>query len=177
MFEAHHHAVVDFLRAQALLDAEQLRALEEEHRASGKPAALVALDQGWVEKPALLAAGVPILTALQITREAAGNLRVAEAIRQVHDRVREGESVARPLEATNVFPSMVPGMIDVGEETGRLPDMLERIADTYDDEVDNAVAALTALLEPLMIVVMALVVGTIVIALFLPLARIVQSLS
>jgi len=125
----------------------------------------------------LLAAGVPILTALQITREAAGNLRVAEAIRQVHDRVREGESVARPLEATNVFPSMVPGMIDVGEETGRLPDMLERIADTYDDEVDNAVAALTALLEPLMIVVMALVVGTIVIALFLPLARIVQSLS
>lgn len=125
----------------------------------------------------LLGAGVQILAALQITRDTAGNVVVAAAIERVHDRVKEGEGIAAPLEATQVFPGMVPGMIEVGEETGKLPDMLERIADTYDEEVDNAVAALTSILEPLMIVIMALVVGTIVIALFLPLVRIVQSLS
>jgi len=125
----------------------------------------------------LLASGVQILEALRITRDTSGNVRIAAAITVVHDRVKEGDSVAGPLRATGIFPDMVPSMIEVGEETGALPEMLTRIADGYDDEVDNAVNALTALVEPLMIVVMAVMVGTIVIALFLPIVRIIQTLG
>jgi len=125
----------------------------------------------------LLPSGVPILDALRITRDTSGNLRIAEAITLVHDRVKEGDSVAVPLRATRIFPDMVPSMIEVGEETGALPEMLIRIADNYDEEVDNSVNALTSLIEPLMIVVMAVMVGTIVIALFLPIVRIIQSLG
>jgi type IV pilus assembly protein PilC len=125
----------------------------------------------------LLASGVPILQALTITRDTSGNVHVADAINVVHDRVKEGESVAKPLESTGIFPGMVTSMIEVGEETGALPDMLTRIADTYDDEVDNAVAGITSVIEPIMIVFMAVMVGTIVIALFLPLVSIIQQLS
>lgn len=125
----------------------------------------------------LLASGVPILEALRITRDTSGNVRIGEAITAVHDRVKEGEAVAGPLRATKVFPDMVPSMIEVGEETGALPEMLVRVADGYEEEVDNAVNALTSLIEPLMIVVMAVMVGTIVIALFLPIVRIIQSLG
>ena len=125
----------------------------------------------------LLASGVQILEALKITRDTAGNVHLAGSLDVVHDRVKEGAGIAGPLEETGQFPGLVPGMIEVGEETGKLPDMLERIADTYDEEVDNAVAALTSLLEPVMIVIMAVVVGTVVVALFLPLVRIIQSLS
>lgn len=125
----------------------------------------------------LLASGVPILQALVITRDTSGNVHVANAINVVHDRVKEGDGVARPLESTRIFPGMVTSMIEVGEETGALPDMLTRIADTYDEEVDNAVAGLTSVIEPVMIVLMALMVGTIVIALFLPLVSIIQHLS
>src|SRR5581483_7173064 len=117
----------------------------------------------------LLSSGVPILQALTITRDTSGNVHVANAINVVHDRVKEGDNVAKPLESTAIFPGMVTSMIEVGEETGALPDMLSRIADTYDEEVDVAVAGLTSIIEPIMIVFMALVVGTIVIALFLPL--------
>jgi type IV pilus assembly protein PilC len=95
----------------------------------------------------------------------------------VHDRVKEGESIVQPLETSGAFPPMVVSMIDVGEETGQLPDMLLKIADVYDDEVDNAVVALTSILEPLMIVFLAVVVGTIVIALFLPLISIITTLQ
>jgi type IV pilus assembly protein PilC len=125
----------------------------------------------------MLASGVPILDALQLTRETCGNRVVAEAVGTVQRRVREGEGVARPLAATGVFPPVVAGMVEVGEETGTLPAMLARIADLYDEEVDNTVTGLTSLLEPAMIVIMALVVGTIVIALFLPIIRIVQLLG
>jgi len=125
----------------------------------------------------LLAAGVPILQALQITRETSGNTRVAEAINFVHDRIEAGDTFAAPLAATRVFPELVPSMIEVGEETGALPEMLGRIADTYEDEVDAAVAGLTALIEPLTIAIMAVVVGTIVIAMFLPIVRIIQTLT
>lgn len=125
----------------------------------------------------LVTSGVPILQALTITRETAGNTIIAEAINKVHDSVKEGESIVQPLEASRVFPPMVISMIDVGEETGQLPDMLLKIADVYDDEVDNAVAGLTSLLEPIMIVFLAVVVGTIVIALFLPLITIIQQLN
>jgi len=125
----------------------------------------------------LLASGVPILQALTITRETSGNVHLADAISVVHDRVKEGDNVAKPLEATKIFPGMVTSMIEVGEETGALPDMLTRIADNYDEEVDNAVAALTSIIEPVMIVFMAVGVGIIVIAMFLPMIELIKSLS
>jgi type IV pilus assembly protein PilC len=125
----------------------------------------------------LVTSGVPILQALNITRDTAGNVVIAEAIGKVHESVKEGESIVAPLEASGVFPPMVISMVDVGEETGQLPEMLLKIADVYDDEVDNAVAALTSLLEPIMIVLLALVVGVIVMALFLPLVSIISGLN
>ncbi|MBN8709051.1 MAG: pilus assembly protein PilC [Verrucomicrobia bacterium 61-8] len=125
----------------------------------------------------LVTSGVPILQALNITRETAGNSVIASAIGKVHDSVKEGESIVHPLEASGVFPPMVISMIDVGEETGQLPEMLLKVAEVYDDEVDNAVAGLTSLLEPIMIVFLAIVVGTIVIALFLPLISIISGMQ
>lgn len=117
----------------------------------------------------LVTSGVPILQALNITRDTAGNHMVADAITKVHDAVKEGESMVNPLEASKIFPPMVISMVEVGEETGQLPEMLLKIADVYDDEVDNAVSALTSLLEPIMIVVLAVIVAVIVLALFQPL--------
>ncbi|MGI9086345.1 MAG: type II secretion system F family protein [Chthoniobacterales bacterium] len=125
----------------------------------------------------LVTSGVPILQALNITRATAGNTIIADAITQVHDSVKEGESIVQPLEASGAFPPMVISMIDVGEETGQLPEMLLKIAEVYDDEVDNSVAGLTSMLEPIMIVFLAVVVGTIVIALFMPLISIISGLQ
>jgi len=125
----------------------------------------------------LVTSGVPILQALNITRETAGNAAIAVAISQVHDSVKEGESIVQPLEASRAFPPMVVSMVDVGEETGKLPEMLLKIADVFDDEVDNAVAALTSMLEPIMIVFLAVIVGTIVLALFTPLISIITGLQ
>jgi type IV pilus assembly protein PilC len=125
----------------------------------------------------LVTSGVPILQALNITRETAGNAVIADAVGKVHDSVKEGESIVSPLEASGVFPPMVISMVDVGEETGQLPEMLMKIAEVYDDEVDNAVEGLTSLLEPIMIVFLALIVGTIVIALFMPLIAIISNLQ
>lgn len=121
----------------------------------------------------LVTSGVPILQALNITRDTAGNNTVAEAIMKVHDAVKEGESMVAPLNASKIFPAMVISMIEVGEETGQLPEMLLKIADVYDDEVDNSVTALTSLLEPIMIVVLAVIVAVIVLALFQPLITVV----
>jgi type IV pilus assembly protein PilC len=125
----------------------------------------------------LVTSGVPILQALNITRDTAGNVIVADAVTKVHDAVKEGESIVQPLEASGVFPPMVISMVDVGEETGQLPEMLLKIAEVYDDEVDNAVEGLTSLLEPVMIVILALIVGTIVIALFMPLIEIIKGMQ
>jgi type IV pilus assembly protein PilC len=125
----------------------------------------------------LIASGVPILQALNIVRDTAGNAVVADAVARVHDAVKEGERIVQPLEASGVFPPMVISMVDVGEETGALPDMLMKVADVYDDEVDNAVGALTSLLEPIMIVFLAVVVGTIVIAMFLPLITVITKMG
>jgi len=125
----------------------------------------------------LVTSGVPILQALNITRETAGNAAIARAIARVHDSVKEGESIVQPLEASKVFPPMVVSMVDVGEETGKLPEMLLKIAEVYDDEVDNAVIALTSMLEPIMIVFLAVIVGTIVLALFTPLISIITGLQ
>ena len=125
----------------------------------------------------LLSSCVAILPSLLIARDTCGNARVAGAIGFVHERVKAGEPVARTLESTQVLPPMVTSMIDVGEHTGQLPAMLGKIADLYDDEVDNAVAGLSSLIEPVLILMLAGIVGTIVIALFLPIVRIVQLLT
>jgi type IV pilus assembly protein PilC len=125
----------------------------------------------------LISSGVPILQALNITRETAGNYVVANAIAKIHDSVKEGESVVGPMESSGVFPPMVTSMVQVGEETGQLPDMLVKVADVYEGEVDNVVASLTSILEPIMIVMLAVIVGTIVIALFLPMVRLITGMS
>jgi len=125
----------------------------------------------------LVTSGVPILQALNITKETAGNAVISTAIAKIHDAVKEGESIVRPMDASGVFPAMVISMVDVGEETGQLPEMLLKVADLYDDEVDNAVAGLTSLMEPIMIVFLAVVVGSIVIALFLPLIGIISGMQ
>ena len=125
----------------------------------------------------LVSSGVPILQALQITRDTAGNERVSQAVETIHDNVKEGESMVAPMEASQIFPPMVVSMVQVGEETGQLPDMLTKVADVFEEEVDTSVAGLTSLLEPVMIVLLALIVGTIVVALFLPLITIIQDLT
>lgn len=117
----------------------------------------------------LVSSGVPILQALTIVKETAGNVVISNAVGAVHESVKEGETITAPLEGSGVFPPMVISMVDVGEQTGALPEMLLKIADNYDEEVDNAVAAMTSLLEPIMIVCLAVIVGSIVIAMFLPL--------
>jgi type IV pilus assembly protein PilC len=119
----------------------------------------------------LLSSGVPILQALTIVKETAGNVVVGQVISDVHQHVKEGDPIAPALKASSVFPAMVAGMVDVGEQTGALPEMLLKIADNYDDEVDNSVNAMTSLLEPIMIVFLAVIVGGIVVALFLPLVN------
>jgi type IV pilus assembly protein PilC len=125
----------------------------------------------------LVSSGVPILQALTIVRETAGNVILSNAVTAVHDSVKEGETITAPLEASGVFPPMVVSMVDVGEQTGALPEMMMKIADNYDDEVDNAVAAMTSLLEPIMIVFLAVIVGSIVIAMFLPLIDLMNNLG
>jgi type IV pilus assembly protein PilC len=95
----------------------------------------------------------------------------------IHESVKEGETITAPLESSGVFPPMVCSMVDVGEQTGAMPEMLMRIADDYDEQVDNSVAAMTSLLEPIMIVFLAVVVGSIVIAMFLPLIAMISQLS
>ena len=125
----------------------------------------------------LLSSGVPILQSLTITRDTTGNRVLTNAIQAVHDSVKEGESMTQPLSQCKVFPPMVVSMVEVGEETGALADMLTRIANTYDDEVDNAVAGMTAAIEPALIIFLAVIVGTIVIAMFLPMVKIIGAVS
>ncbi len=125
----------------------------------------------------LVAAGVPILEALNITKDTSGNEVYARALGKVHDSIREGESFAGPLKATKVVDNLVVNMIDVGEETGDLDKMLIKVADNYDDEVETLVAGLVSLLEPVMVIVLGGIVGFIVIALFLPMVSLVNSLT
>jgi len=125
----------------------------------------------------LIAAGVPILEALNITRDTAGNEVYARAMQRVHDAIRQGDSFATPLRASNVVDGLVVNMIDVGEETGELDKMLMKIADNYEEEMDTAVEALVSLIEPIMVVVLGGIVGFIVVALFMPLIQLMQSVS
>ena len=125
----------------------------------------------------LMGSGVPVLNSLTIVKETSGNEVVATAVVKVYEAVKEGEGMAPPLQATRIFPEMVISMIEVGEETGKLPEMLDKIADTYDEEVDNAVGALTSMIEPIMMVGLAVIVGGIVIALFMPMITIIEKLG
>ena len=125
----------------------------------------------------LVAAGVPILEAITITKETSGNWVFERALGSVHDSIKEGETFAGPLRKAKVCDAIVVNMIDVGEETGDLDVMLMKIADNYDEEVDVAVASLLSLLEPFMVVILGGIVGTIVLALFLPLVSMIESVS
>jgi type IV pilus assembly protein PilC len=125
----------------------------------------------------LLTAGVPILEALDITADTSGNAVYREAMTKVHNAIREGESFATPLRQTKVVDPMVVNMIDVGEETGELDNMLTKIADTYDDEVETLVASLTSLMEPVMVIVLGCIVGFIVVALFMPMIGMLDNMS
>jgi type IV pilus assembly protein PilC len=125
----------------------------------------------------LLASGVSILEALDITARTAGNAIVEEAIMTTRKSIERGETIAQPLKETNVFPSMVVQMISVGEATGALDTMLSKIADFYEEEVDVAVAGLLTLLEPIMIAFLGVVVGGIVIAMYLPIFDLISKLT
>src|SRR6476660_6248213 len=125
----------------------------------------------------LISAGVPILDAINITKETCGNEVYARALAKVHDAIREGESMADPLRATKTCDAIVINMIDVGEETGDLDKMLIKIADNYDSDVDVLVGSLISILEPVMVVCLGCIVGFIVIALFAPMIALIQTVS
>ena len=125
----------------------------------------------------LLGAGVPILEALLIARDTVGNVVYARALQKVHDSIREGESFATPLRGARVCDAIVTNMIDVGEETGDLDKMLLKIADNYDDQIDVLIGSLVSMLEPVMVIVLGSIVGTIVVALFLPIVELLKSFT
>jgi type IV pilus assembly protein PilC len=116
----------------------------------------------------LLASGVPILDALDICARTAGNRVVEAGIRRARDKISEGQDMAGPLAESRVFPSMVVQMIGVGEQTGAMDQMLQKVADFYEDEVDTAVAAMTSLIEPIMMAFLGIVVGGLIVAMYLP---------
>ena len=125
----------------------------------------------------LTASGVPILDGLQITAQTAGSAIIEDAVMAVRKAVEEGKTLSDPLGETKVFPQMVVSMINVGEQTGALDQMLSKIADFYEEEVDLAVAGLMKLIEPLLIVVLGVVIGTIVTAMYLPMYSILRYIS
>lgn len=125
----------------------------------------------------LLSAGVPILEALNITRDTAGNEVYARAMARVHDGIREGESFAEPLRQSKVVEPMVVNMVDVGEETGELDQMLNKVADTYDGEVETLVSSMVSVLEPIMVVFLGVIVGFIVLAVFMPMVSLLTAMQ
>lgn len=125
----------------------------------------------------MIASGVPILQSLEVTAATAGNIVIKEAVDKTRASIREGESIADPLKASAVFPPMVVQMISVGEETGELDKMLMKIAEFYDTEVDNAVKGLTSVIEPIVIVFMGVVIGGIVLAVFMPMLKLVNNVG
>ncbi len=125
----------------------------------------------------LVQSGVPILESLNIVRDTAGNAVFERAFNRIYDSIREGETIAQPLKEARIVDDIVVNMIDVGEETGELDTMLNKIADNYDEEVETAVESLVSLLEPIMIVILGGIIGFIVIALFLPLITLISKLS
>ena len=125
----------------------------------------------------LVASGVPILEALAIVRETANNMVYERMYQRVYESIREGDTIAEPLRESRLVDDMVVNMVEVGEETGDLDSMLYKIADYYDEQVDTAVKSLLSLLEPIMIIVLGGIIGTIVIALFMPMLGLLEGLS
>jgi type IV pilus assembly protein PilC len=125
----------------------------------------------------LTSSGVPILEGLEITAKTSGNAIIEDAVMSVRKSVEEGKTISDPLQATEVFPVMVCQMINVGEQTGALDQMLSKIADFYEEEVDTAVAGLMKLIEPVMIVILGVVIGTIVTAMYLPMYSILRQIG
>jgi type IV pilus assembly protein PilC len=125
----------------------------------------------------MIASGVPILDGLDIVAKTAGNMIIEEALRDVRAAISEGKTIAEPLSESAVFPGMVTQMIAVGEETGAMETMLSKIADFYDEEVDAAVDALTSMLEPLMMVFLGGSVGGLLIAMYLPIFKIAETIG
>ena len=137
----------------------------------------VAISRFFRTLSTLVKSGVPILNCLEIVGKTAGNKVIEDAVNSVRDSVREGESIAEPLGKYSVFPPMVVRMISVGEQTGRLEDMLAKISDFYEDEVDAAVGVLTSMIEPLIIGFLGLVIGSIVICMFLPIFTVTEAIK
>jgi type IV pilus assembly protein PilC len=125
----------------------------------------------------LVSSGVPILEALEITARTAGNAVVEDAIMETRKSIEQGKTIAEPLKATKVFPSMVVQMVAVGEQTGALETMLNKIADFYEDEVDEATANLLAMLEPIMICFLGVVIGGIVISMYMPMFDLINKIN
>jgi type IV pilus assembly protein PilC len=125
----------------------------------------------------LLSSGVPVMQALEVTAKSSGNTVIEEAVMTARASIREGESIAGPLAESKIFPPMVTQMIAVGEETGNLDGMLQKISDFYDMEVENTLASLTSLLEPLLMIGIGGVVGFIVISMFLPMFKLIGGIT
>ncbi|OPZ90044.1 MAG: Type II secretion system protein F [candidate division TA06 bacterium ADurb.Bin417] len=125
----------------------------------------------------LISSGVPILTSFKIVEDTVANKVISGAIVKIHDEVREGAGITNPMIKSRAFPPMLTNMVGVGEETGALDSMLDKVADTYDEEIERTVEALSSMIEPLLIVFMGGIVGFIVIALFLPLIKIAMSMG
>jgi type IV pilus assembly protein PilC len=125
----------------------------------------------------LISSGVPILEALNNVKNITGNLAMSRAVNRIHDSIREGESIAKPLRESKICELMVVNMVEIGEQTGELDKMLSKIADNYDNDIDSLVESLTSMLEPVIVIFLGISVGTIVIALFLPLIKLMNSLG
>ena len=125
----------------------------------------------------MISSGVPILDGLDIVAKTAGNMIIEEELQSTRQAISEGKTIAEPLQGSDIFPSMMVQMVAVGEETGSMEVMLTKIADFYDDEVDTAVAGLTAMLEPIMMVFMGGSIGTILIAMYLPIFTIADTIT
>jgi type IV pilus assembly protein PilC len=125
----------------------------------------------------LIHSGVPMMRSLEIVGETSGNRVIAHAIESARSAIREGQKISVPLAQSGLFPGMVTHMIDIGEETGRLSDMLAKVSDFYDQEVENAVKALTSMIEPCLIVMMGGIVGFIAISIMAPIFKLISSVS
>lgn len=124
----------------------------------------------------LIKAGVPMLSALDVVKDTAGNASIARSVEKIYNEVRQGGSISKPMARISLFPAMVTQMVAVGEETGNLDDMLTKVAEFYDMEVDNSVESLTSLLEPIMVVGIGGIVGSVVVGMYLPIFTVIEQL-
>ncbi len=125
----------------------------------------------------LMSSGVPILEALNNVKDITGNMAMSKAVNKIHDSIREGESIAKPLRDSKICDAMVVNMVEIGEQTGELDKMLSKIADNYDNDIDSLAESLTSMMEPFIVVFLGVSVGTIVVALFLPLIKLMNGLG